>query len=86
MDLNIEGKKLNTEHPDYKELEREFEELIEEFRLQYNQLADNYERPLTEESGRALAYDVRPYQRAFNRRLKEIRAKYEHLYTPEAHI
>lgn len=84
--MNIDGKRLNTDHPDFKKMEREVEEATADFDRQYDEILRQYTRPLSEPDSRALAHRVGPLHKEFSKRMAEIRAKYEHLYAPEAHI
>ena len=80
MDLNIDGKRLKTEHPDFKELEREVEEAISEFETKYDEIESRCKKQLSENYGRAIAYYAAPLHKEFSRKMDEIRAKYDYLY------
>lgn len=75
MDLNIDGKRLKTEHPDFKKLEKEVEDAIFEFDKKYDELAIRHK-----DNSRALAYYAAPLHKEFSRKMDAIRAKYEYLY------
>jgi hypothetical protein len=75
MDLNTDGKRLKTEHPDFKKLEKEIEDAIFEFDTRYDEIMAQHEG-----NGRAIAYYAAPLHKEFSRKIDAIRAKYEYLY------